>query len=277
MDFTLLETKLLWSTVRAIEPSSRQATLYPDGIPAWLIQRGHVRLRFDDEVKEAKAGQWIWPKRGTARYDFTDDAMILSVRFQLRWPSGEDLFERTKTLVVPEQANRELKKAAETLATYNPSQHPPLVPPLTSPEEFFSRQSAFSRWLENYTKEMAVAGMRMHLIADIDRRVLRARELLDRWDLSKPISRSEFAAQIGWSLAQLTRRFAAQYGTTPRGYFDQRRFTWVRSELIHDQRTIKEIAAEVGYASLAQFSNWFARRAGASPRDYRQQARLGAL
>ena len=272
MDFSLFETKLIWATVRAIEPSSRHGAMYPDGIPVWLLKRGRVRLRFDDEVTQAKAGQWIFPKRGKSWHDFTDDAVLLSMRFQLRWPSGEDMFERVRTLVVPDQANRQLRKAADALATFFPSQHPPMATALASPAEFFSRQSCFYLWLENYAKVMTAAGIRMRAIGDMDRRLLRARELLDNWALFKRISRAEFAAQVGWSLAQLNRRFAAEYGTTPRGYFDRRRFTWIRSELAHGERTIKEIASDAGYASLAQFSNWFARHAGISPRNYRLRA-----
>jgi AraC-like DNA-binding protein len=118
------------------------------------------------------------------------------------------------------------------------------------------------------------AGLRYRAVGQTDPRLLLARELLDAASLSRRLSRADLARRVGWSLPQLTRRFAAEYGVTPRAYFDQRRFNRARAELTLGRRTIKEIAAELGFTDLAQFSNWFTRRARRSPRHYRGQLQL---
>jgi len=273
MDFSLLETKLIWATQRTIEPASLHSPMYADDIPAWLIRRGRVRLRYADEETIAHDGQWILPKRGAAWHDFTDGAVVLSLRFRLRWPAGEDLFERTRTLVTNDPRNRSMLAVAETLVAQNLRAATP-APSTAGPGDYFRRQTAFHRWLEIYVNVLQSAGLRYRAVGQTDSRLLLARELLDAASLSRRLSRGDLARRIGWSLPQLTRRFVAEYGVTPRSYFDQRRFNRARAELTLGRRTIKEIAAELGFTDLAQFSNWFTRRARRSPRHYRGQVQL---
>jgi AraC-like DNA-binding protein len=273
MDFSLLETKLIWATQRTIEPASLHSPMYADDIPAWLIRRGRVRLRYADEETVARDGQWILPKRGAAWHDFTDGAVVLSVRFRLRWPEGEDLFDRTRTLVFAEPRDRSMLKVAETLVAQGIRATAPASAP-AGPEDYFRRQATFHRWLEIYATALQSAGFRCRAVGQTDPRLLRARELLEAASLASRLSRVDLARRVGWSLPQLTRRFAAAYGLTPRAYFDQRRFNRARTELTLGRRTIKEIAAELGFTDLARFSNWFTRRARRSPRHYREQVQL---
>ena len=265
MDFTLLETKLIWATERKIEAESLHSPMFPDDIPVWLIRRGRMKLRYDDETTEAKAGEWVLPKRGSAWHDFTDDAVILSLRFRLRWLNREEFFERSHTVVLKDPADGSMRAVAETLVAR--------AEPAT-PADYFVQQSAFYRWLELYAKILHDSGLRLRDAGQTDPRLIRAREWLDAAALSQRIPRLDFAARVGWSLPQLTRRFTAEYGVTPRTYFEQRRFSCARAELTRGRLTIKEIAGELGFGSLAQFSNWFSRHAKKSPRHYRGQVHL---
>ena len=191
--------------------------------------------------------------------------MIISLRFRLRWLNREEFFERSRTLVIKDPADGSMHRVAEALVEHAGA---------TTPAGFFAQQSAFHRWLEVYANVLTTAGLRLRAAGETDLRLVRARAWLDEAALSQRISRLGLAARIGWSLPQLTRRFTAEYGITPRTYFEQRRFSCARVELTRGRRTIKEIAGELGFKSLAQFSNWFTRHAKKSPRHYRGQVHL---
>jgi len=269
MDYSLIESKLIWATQRVIDPVSRQGQIFLDGVPAWLIRRGRVVVRFCDGITEAKAGQWIFPKEGTAYYDFTPKAVLLSLRFRLQWPNGRELFERTRSLIVPDKEFGDLRHAAESFAVYYPKEHPPLTSSFPNATAYFAQQSGFNRWLEAYSRVITNAGMRIRTLGRMDQQLLSVREFMDGLDLATTDLNSELVARGGLDLGQLIRRFGLAYGVTPRRYFERRRFVWVRSELNCSERTIKEIAAAVGFNNLAQFSNWFRRLSGVAPRNYR--------
>ncbi|MBL9216680.1 MAG: helix-turn-helix transcriptional regulator [Opitutaceae bacterium] len=270
MEIGLLDLKLLWATERQIEPESRRSTMYTNDIPAWLIRQGSVRVRCDDEMMEARAGHWIMPRPGASWHDFTEDAVLISVRFRLRRLNGEELFPRSRTLVMPEKADPVMTRVACELVK---RWREVTAAGLGSPAQVFALQSWFYRWLERYARAVEGAGIRPRAGA-VDERLVRARDLLHAQPLAQRLARGRLAKEVGWSVPQVTRRFTAEYGMTPRRYFERRRFDWAGGELVRRERTIKEIAAELGFSSLAQFSNWFARLAGQSPRRYRAQAQV---
>ncbi len=282
MDFSLMERNLLWATKRVFDRSASQTAMIPDEIPAWLVYRGRLSLQIENELTDVKPGNWIFPKQGTGWVDFTEGMVLLSIRFRLRWPNGKDLFERTRSLVVRDKANETLRKAGEALVEcYNRNQPPVLnknpavePKPAVSPEDYFLRQVALDQWLETYVKVANQAGLTLRGPSENDPRLTRVRESLDAVPFAQGVVLQVLAAQANISLVQLNRRFKSEYGVTPHGYFERRRFAWVRRELVRGERTIKEIASDVGFKNLSQFSSWMTRLAGMSPRRYRQQVQM---
>lgn len=66
----------------------------------------------------------------------------------------------------------------------------------------------------------------------------------------------------------LCRMFRAQLGVRPLEYVAQRRIQQAKVFLTEGEKTVKEIAIEVGYRDASYFSAVFRRNEGVSPREY---------
>ena len=90
--------------------------------------------------------------------------------------------------------------------------------------------------------------------------------------LSQPISIKALARQSGISHNQLTRLFAAEFGTTAVAYLRRRRSERAIYLLSQTSLPIKNVATQVGVPDLRQFGAMVKRESGASPRVWRQEA-----
>jgi transcriptional regulator GlxA family with amidase domain len=88
-------------------------------------------------------------------------------------------------------------------------------------------------------------------------------------DLSEPFSREELARACNLSPSQLDRVWRRETGITPRRHWDKLRLHQACEWLREDTRSIKEIAALLGFEHASHFSTWFHQMAKRSPRDYR--------
>jgi AraC-like DNA-binding protein len=78
----------------------------------------------------------------------------------------------------------------------------------------------------------------------------------------------ELCRAIGYSREYVSRSFTAEYGESPKQYFDRRRMNAGIAQL-SDGAKIGEIAESLGYANLYSFSKAFKRHFGLSPEHYR--------
>lgn len=81
----------------------------------------------------------------------------------------------------------------------------------------------------------------------------------------------EMAERCNCSPTHLVRLFHRYLHTTPRQYLLDLRMRHARRLLADENRSVKEIAAEVGYDNALNFSTCFRNRFGISPREYRKQ------
>ncbi|WP_280152928.1 AraC family transcriptional regulator [Piscinibacter sp. XHJ-5] len=81
------------------------------------------------------------------------------------------------------------------------------------------------------------------------------------------------AARSGWSAYHYLRVFAAVLGVTPHQYLVRCRLRRAAGLLADDDRSITDIALDVGFADLSNFVRSFQRAAGTSPRGFRRAAR----
>jgi AraC-like DNA-binding protein len=75
------------------------------------------------------------------------------------------------------------------------------------------------------------------------------------------------------SEAAFREAFVNTIGCAPRRYLEERRVAQAARALLETDRTVGEIAREVGYPDPYHFSRVFRRVTGSSPRRYRQSAR----
>ncbi len=81
------------------------------------------------------------------------------------------------------------------------------------------------------------------------------------------------ARQVGMSRSVFARRFSEIVGLTPVGYLLGWRMALAKDALVHGNKPLGQIAADIGYQSASAFSTAFSVRTGLSPTQYAAQAR----
>jgi AraC-like DNA-binding protein len=274
LNFQLLEAKLIWVQDRLLEKSLKTNAITVEDIPAWLVRRGRLVVLMGQERIEANSGNWVFPRQGQGWVHTLPNSKILSFRFRLRWPNGQEVYRRRRTLVLNSAKWPELTHAANTIlgrldgkTFWHADQWEPV-----SCTDYFSMQSHFYRWLAAYGRVMDAQGETRSIMNEAAVPALEARKALLDWDLARPFSRKILSRQLRLGIHTVSRRFAAHYGTTPRGFLEQRKLEWAQQRLAQSEERVKVIAAELGFLNLSQFSNWFRLRNQLSPREYRNLA-----
>ncbi|MGC9356799.1 MAG: substrate-binding domain-containing protein [Anaerolineae bacterium] len=83
------------------------------------------------------------------------------------------------------------------------------------------------------------------------------------------ISRTDLAQYVALSEDYLTFCFRKELGVTPITYLNRFRVNQAKDLLVHTNKSITEIALDVGFSDSSYFSRVFRREVGLSPTDYR--------
>jgi AraC-like DNA-binding protein len=105
---------------------------------------------------------------------------------------------------------------------------------------------------------------------DTNRRMLRARDLMDR-SYAEPLDVPRLAAVAHLSPSQFGRVFRSVFGETPHRYLQRRRVERAMTLLRQTDRPVTQVAWDVGFASLGTFSRTFSTVVGCSPSEFRQR------
>src|SRR5450631_3773151 len=89
----------------------------------------------------------------------------------------------------------------------------------------------------------------------------------------RPIDLDDAAAQAGISPFHFLRLFSAVLGVTPHQYLLRSRLRHAARRLADDERSVTDVAYDVGFADLSNFVRTFHRAAGVSPRKFREASR----
>ncbi len=87
---------------------------------------------------------------------------------------------------------------------------------------------------------------------------------------SEPVSRSDVAAYVGLSERHLTRCFRQETGLTPIEYLNRYRVKRAKALLEAGDKSVTEVAMEVGFSTSGYFTRVFRQEVGVSPRAYRR-------
>ncbi|EAR20379.1 putative arac-family transcriptional regulator [Nitrococcus mobilis Nb-231] len=90
--------------------------------------------------------------------------------------------------------------------------------------------------------------------------------------LSKAWSVGELGRRVGLSRSALADRFNQVIGLPPMQYLTQWRMQFAAQELRHSNKSIMQVALEVGYDSEAAFARAFKRVMGKPPVTWRRQS-----
>jgi len=105
-------------------------------------------------------------------------------------------------------------------------------------------------------------------VEDLNRRLLRARDAMDR-AYAEPLNVRAVAAVAHISEAHFIRSFRAAFGETPHRYLQRRRVERSMFLLRETDRSVTDICFDVGFTSLGTFSRTFREIIGETPSDYR--------
>jgi AraC-like DNA-binding protein len=105
-------------------------------------------------------------------------------------------------------------------------------------------------------------------VEDLNRRLLRARDAMDR-AYAEPLDVPAVAAVAHVSPAHFIRTFRAVFGETPHRYLQRRRVERSMFLLRETDRSVTDICLDVGFTSLGTFSRTFRDIVGEAPSAYR--------
>jgi AraC-like DNA-binding protein len=105
-------------------------------------------------------------------------------------------------------------------------------------------------------------------VEDLNRRLLRARDAMDR-AYAEPLNVRTVAAVAHVSPAHFIRSFRAVFGETPHRYLQRRRVERSMFLLRDTNRSVTDVCFDVGFTSLGTFSRTFRDIVGETPSGYR--------
>ena len=120
---------------------------------------------------------------------------------------------------------------------------------------------------------MRIAGTVSRATEDANRRMLRARDAMDR-AYAEPLDIAALARIAYVSEAHFIRSFRATFGETPHRYLQRRRVERAMFLLRSSDRSVTDICLETGFTSLGTFSRTFPEIVGEPPSAYRWRGPL---
>jgi AraC-like DNA-binding protein len=105
-------------------------------------------------------------------------------------------------------------------------------------------------------------------VEDMNRRLLRARDAMDR-AYAEPLDVRAVAAVAHISEAHFIRSFRAVFGETPHRYLQRRRVERSMFLLRETDRSVTDVCLDIGFSSLGTFSRTFREIVGETPSAYR--------
>ena len=103
---------------------------------------------------------------------------------------------------------------------------------------------------------------------DVHRRLLRARDLMDR-RYAEPLDTRRLAEVALMGTSHFIREFRRVFGETPHRYLQRRRVERAMQLLRDTDASVTDICLTVGFTSLGTFSRRFSEVTGTSPTAYR--------
>lgn len=105
-----------------------------------------------------------------------------------------------------------------------------------------------------------------------DFRIRRSQKLMINY-LSDHEGLDHLAREVGLSRPHFFKLFKKQTGVTPNVYFNTLRSERAIEDLMGTEKTVTEIAYDLGFASQASFTRFFSHNVGIAPTDYQRVAR----
>lgn len=104
-----------------------------------------------------------------------------------------------------------------------------------------------------------------------DYRIRRSLRMMQH-SISAEVEMEEVARAVGLSRPHFFKLFKKQLGVTPNVYLNTLRSERAIDELVNTEKTVTDIAYDLGYSSQAAFTRFFSSNVGIAPSEYRRVA-----
>ncbi len=243
---------------------------------AWRIEKGSVRIVGErSSAVRAQAGSWLLPAGDKILHDFSDDAIITSIRFKAHWPDNVPLYDDRQSVMFAarrfpkfEAATAQLQRLVSNFSHRRGGQLLLMHESLNF-NQYQRLSRVMSRWIEVYAGVMARLGVPLGVTGQHDPRVAQARQAIEDLSMQQRLDERALAKTVGLSPSQLNRLFVASTGMTARAFAEKRRVDFAREKLITSTMPIKEIAYLLGFHHPSHFSAWCRKKLDVYPTEYR--------
>ena len=271
-----LHSELLWVYDGPIAAGkSEEETDHRTGYWAWLIRKGKAQMKTGNQTWEARAGQWMISPQATLTQSFSPDAHILSVRFQCKWPTGENLFTERHGCVFNSAKFPRLAKTATALCRLVHRHFPNVLLDFSLQavdyDVFLRFQKLFLQWLMDFNTVWQMEGRTLAKAVEGDDRLIKAVRCLHDTPLDDEFPAQLLQQKTGLGRTHLDRLFWKDYNVTTREYWERLREESAIRNLQIETLSIKEISYRLGFKQASHFTKWFNRRVGLAPKAYREK------
>lgn len=243
---------------------------------AWRIERGSVRIRCEKSPSvRAQAGTWLLPAHDKIQHDFSDDAVITSIRFKAHWPDNVPLYDDKRSVMFKigrfprfESATQQLQRLV-TRSTHGRGRQVRLLQEPLGFVPYLRFNRGMLRWMEAYADVMSRLAVPPGVTAKHDPRVAQARQSIEDMPMERRLDERDLARSVGLSPSQLNRLFVASVGLTARAFAEKRRIDFAREKLLTSTMPVKEIAYRLGFHHSSHFSAWCRKKLDVYPSQYR--------
>lgn len=240
----------------------------------WHLLEGEVEIASSESSLSASQGSWmvLVPGLGRRMQNFAPSSQIISLHFSVE--VGPARWNGPSAMVLANDPA--LMAATVELERFTYNKHPkgvmsggPVLTVSSFEEQIEIQQKTWSFW-KPFSQQLAAAGITLRAPDTTHPVMAKSMALIESWPMATHWDRHEISRVVGVSASQLDRIWRETCGQTPFQYWSHRRLLYACRQLQRRERSVKEIAYELGFAHLPQFSNWFHRHQHTSPRTYRE-------
>jgi AraC-like DNA-binding protein len=239
----------------------------------WWLREGSAEIEHGGARLRLGPGDWIFfPSSWKRTHRLPPSARLLSLGFELAWPHGAPVLQMDAPLRGRDDADlRRLgERVARAVADPDRAYADPLSQRRLSLPAWLEARAALCALAARLVESALAAGARLAPSAPPDPRLAHVLADLDAAPRAGPLPYARWSATGGLGRVQLDRLARRHLGLSLRAWRDARLEREIRHRLSAGRASMKELAADLGFADAAHFTHWVRRRLGAPPARWRE-------